>query len=95
MSSCAVTCFLLQKRSKGRGQRGSRELNMSPQPDHLLALAWFHRQGVNLRGPWKITCNYVLPPALSSSGFGITLCLFLTLCQRMEISQRPLLSGVR
>ena len=37
-------CFLGRKRSKGRGQRGRRELNMSPQPDHLLALTWFHRQ---------------------------------------------------
>ena len=31
-------CCLGRKGSKGRGQRGRRELNMSPQPGHLLAL---------------------------------------------------------
>ena len=70
MSSGAVTCFLLQKMSKGRGRRGSRELSMFPQPDHLLALTWFHRQGVNLRGLWKITCNHLLPPALPQWQWG-------------------------
>lgn len=37
-------CFLGRKGSKGRGQRGRRELNMSPQPGHLLALTWLHTQ---------------------------------------------------
>lgn len=37
-------CCLGRKGSKGRGQRGRRELNMSPQPGHLLALTWLHTQ---------------------------------------------------
>ena len=37
-------CFLFQTRSNGRGQRVRRELNMSPQPDHLPSFTWFHKQ---------------------------------------------------
>ena len=65
-------CCLGRKGSKGRGQRGRRELNMSPQPGHLLALTWLHTQGGQSgpQGTLEDPLNHPLPPALSPGVLG-------------------------
>ena len=44
MSSWAITLFMHQETSKGKGQKGSRELNLYTQHDQQSSVIWFQQQ---------------------------------------------------
>ena len=94
MSSWAITLFMYQKTSKGRGQRGNRELNLYPQLTRSHPSSGFTTGElsalVDIRGPWRNTSSHFIPLAHSLTGdgtigprFGYQLCIFLILSLRI------------
>ena len=98
--------FLGRKRSKGRGREGAGSWARLHSMTTCHSSICFTTRSVpclsGTQGTLEDPLQFPLPPALSSSGIGVTapqfqyqLCLFLTLCLSMWISQSPCLQVSR